>query len=38
MNDCIGYLSGMNAVGRSEMVKCMKTDCSYGLYSCAEGL
>jgi hypothetical protein len=38
MNECIGYLSGMNGLGRSEMVKCMKSDCTYGLYSCAEGL
>ena len=38
MAECRTYLSGMNALGRSEMVKCMKSDCSWGLYSCSEGL
>jgi len=36
MSECVGYLSGMNALGRSEMVKCMK-GCN-DLYSCTEGL
>jgi len=38
MDDCRGYLSGMNQPGRAAMVQCMKSDCTYGLYSCAEGL
>jgi hypothetical protein len=37
-SECRTYLSGLNALGRGEMVKCMKTDCTYGLYSCSEGL
>ena len=36
--ECRTYLSGLNAAGRGEMVSCMKSDCSWGLYSCSEGL
>lgn len=38
LGECRTYLSGLNALGRSEMVKCMKSNCSWGLYSCSEGL
>ncbi|MGZ3448869.1 MAG: hypothetical protein ACXVEF_04680 [Polyangiales bacterium] len=40
MAECRGYLSGMNDTGRAEMVKCMAgpNGCSWGLYSCTEGL
>ncbi len=36
--ECRTYLSGMNALGRNEMVKCMQQNCGFGLYSCSEGL
>lgn len=35
---CKTYLSGMTQAGRTKMVTCMQTDCSFGLYSCVEGL
>jgi hypothetical protein len=38
MADCRAYLSGMNAVGRQKMVQCVTQHCSYGFYSCAEGI
>jgi hypothetical protein len=40
MSECRGYLSGMNDIGRGEMIKCMTgpNGCSWGLYSCTEGL
>jgi hypothetical protein len=38
LTECRTYLSGMNDLGRAEMVKCMAQNCSWGLYSCAEGL
>lgn len=40
MSECRGYLSGMNDSGRAEMIKCMTgpSGCSWGLYSCTEGL
>ncbi len=38
MAECRGYLSGMSDVGRAAMLTCMKSDCTYGLYSCTESL
>ena len=38
MTECRGYLSGMNAKGRAEMVKCMQNNCKYTMYACTEGI
>jgi hypothetical protein len=39
-DQCLAYLSGMSAAGRTKMVACMsgKNGCSWGFYSCSEGL
>lgn len=38
MDECRGYLSGMNDTGRAKMLQCMQANCTYGLYSCTEGI
>jgi hypothetical protein len=36
--DCALYLSGMNAEGRKKVAACLARSCSFGIYSCSEGL
>jgi len=40
MNECKQLMSGLNAAGRAEVMKCMSSGsgCGYGVYSCTEGL
>jgi hypothetical protein len=40
MSDCRTYLWGLNAAGRSKMMKCVtsKSGCGFGIYSCSEGV
>lgn len=40
LDECTGYLSGMNDAGRAAVTKCLSntTQCSWGVWSCIEGL
>lgn len=40
MHECRLWLTGLNAAGRAEAVKCIsnQTYCGFGMYSCVEGL
>ena len=36
--ECKQYLSGLKQAGRNSMVSCLTGNCSFGLYTCVEGL
>ncbi len=40
LDECRGYLSGMNDAGRAAVAKCLSNaqQCGYGVWSCIEGL
>jgi hypothetical protein len=40
LDECTGYLSGMNDAGRAAVAKCLSNtaSCGYGVWSCIEGL
>lgn len=37
-SECKQYLSGLTQAGRDSMVSCLTGNCSFGLYTCVEGL
>lgn len=38
IDECRSLLAGMNAQGRAKIQTCAQSGCSYGLWSCVEGL
>lgn len=40
LHECRTWMTGLNAAGRSEAIKCLAnpTYCGFGIYSCVEGL
>jgi hypothetical protein len=38
VGECKQYLSGLKQTGRNSMVSCLTGNCSFGLYTCVEGL
>jgi hypothetical protein len=38
VDECRGFLSGMNDAGRQKVLACALAGCPYGLWSCVEGL
>jgi hypothetical protein len=38
VDECRGMLSGMNAAGRAKIAACAAKGCSFGLWSCIEGI